>query len=239
MNARPIVLVKCGEPVPAVRARLGRYSLWFQRAIPEPMGVVDMRDLQDVPPDDVAGFIFMGSPLSVCDPHSWMPRALDFARGVLEGDTPALGVCFGHQLFAVAAGGEVAYNPRGVEVGTLDVELTEAARDDPLFGGFTGRMRVNASHDDTVLRLPDDRPPTVLGASARDEHQILRWAERVWSVQFHPEMRQRETRMAIGWRTKRLLEEGQDPAVVSEATEDAPDGLAVLRRFTEIVREAE
>lgn len=230
-----IVLIRLGEPVIPVRAQVGDYSLWFQRALPEPLGVVDLRNLDEELPDDAAAFIFMGSPTSVFDPHPWLPRALSVANQLLDGDRPTLGVCFGHQLFAVARGGEVRRNERGVEVGTVDVTLTPEANDDPLFKGFGGRLRVNASHDDTIVRAPEPSP-TLLGTSALEGSQVLRWGECHWSVQFHPEMRQAETRLAAQWRAPRLREEGRDPAEVVAQIEEAPDGLAVLRNFLAYVR---
>ena len=41
-----------------------------------------------------------------------------------------LGICLGHQLVAVALGGAVHPNPRGQQIGVLDVGWTEAAPDD-------------------------------------------------------------------------------------------------------------
>ena len=199
--------------------------------------MVDLRDPADDLPADAAGFIVMGSPLAVYDDHPWMPRALDAARRILDSGRPALGVCFGHQLFAVARGGHVGRNA-SVEVGTIDVELAPSAADDPLFGAFSGALRVNSSHDDTVLRLPEGpQAPQVLGSSDRDRHQVLRWGPRAWSVQFHPEMRVAETVLSVAWRSPRLLAEGGDPAVVEAAVEDAPDGVRLLERFVSLARQ--
>lgn len=236
-GAGAIVLVRLGEPVGPVRARVGEYTLWFQRAIGEPLGVVDLRRDDEDLPADAAGFIVMGSPLAVYDPHPWLPRALDAARRMLDGPRPALGVCFGHQLFAVARGGEVRRNDRGVEVGTVRVELVPEAGQDPLLAGLGPVLTVNASHDDTVVRLPSGgAAPRVLGSSARDAYQVLRWGERAWSVQFHPEMRALETRLAVDWRAERLRSEGGDPEAVKASVGDAPDGLRLLRNFVALVR---
>jgi GMP synthase (glutamine-hydrolysing) len=233
-STQPIVLIRLGDPVVPVRNAVGDYALWFQRAVDEPLGVVDLRNDDEALPRDAAGYIIMGAPVAVLDPHPWMPRALDAARWILESGRPTLGVCFGHQLFAVAAGGQVARNER-VEVGTIDVHLNGGAVEDPLFGDFAGRLRVNGSHDDTITELPQG--PRVLGVTDRDAHQVLRWGERAWSVQFHPEMRRAETRMAVAWRSPRLESEGRDPQAVQEAVEEAPDGRKLLRRFVRLVRE--
>ena len=238
MSAPHVVLVRLGEPIPATRARVGDYALWFQRGLEgASCGVVDLRDPAEELPRDGDAYVVMGSPAGVHEPHPWLPRALEAARWILDSGRPALGVCFGHQLFATAMGGEVRRNDAGVEVGTITVELEPRAHDDPLVGGLGPLLRVNASHDDTVVRLPaGDRAPALLGRSARDRHQVLRWGERAWSVQFHPEMRARETRLAVDWRAPRLRAEGADPAAVREAVDDAPHGKELLRRFLALVR---
>jgi len=235
----PVVLVRFGVPIPITRALVGDYSLWFQRALgDEPLGVVDLRDPDERLPRDAAAVIIMGSPQAVYDAHPWLARAQDEVRRLLADEVPLLGVCFGHQLLAVARGGVVERNPRGVEVGTTDVHLTPAAARDPLFGEFDGRLRVNNSHDDAVVRLPEREPPTLLGSTGKDPHQVLRWGARAWSVQFHPEMQARETRLAVDWRSPRLASEGGDPLAVRDAAQDSPDGVRLLRRFVALARGA-
>jgi GMP synthase (glutamine-hydrolysing) len=231
----PIVLVQLGEPVLETRARVGTYSLWFQRAISEPLGVVDLRDPEQELPEDVAGVIFMGSPASVTEDHPWLPRALDAARRVLNGGVPTLGVCFGHQLFCVAQGGRVARN-EVVEVGTVEVEMTPEAASDPLFGQLPQRYAINSSHDDTIAELPTESPPQLLGRSEREQNMVLRWGPQAWSVQYHPEMRRDETKFSIFWRTPRVEEEGGDADALLEACHDAPAGAELLQRFVDLVR---
>lgn len=78
----------------------------------------------------------------------------------------------------------------------------------------------------------------MLGRSARDRHQILRWGPLAWSLQFHPEMGAAETRLAVDWRAPRLQSEGGDPAAVRAAVDDAPHGRALLDRFVALARQA-
>ena len=44
---------------------------------------------------------------------------------------PTLGICFGHQLLAQALGGNVVQNPRGREIGTVDLEVVESEPEGP------------------------------------------------------------------------------------------------------------
>ena len=146
-----VILVCSGDPTPPVQAAVGRYALWFQRAAPAVVfGFADLREPDaELPAADA--YVFMGSPNAVYDPHPWRPRALEAARQALDSGAPALGVCFGHQLFCEALGGRVARNER-VEVGTIEVALDPAAAADPL---LTPESGVSYSPADTVLHVHD------------------------------------------------------------------------------------
>jgi len=191
--------------------------------------VIDCRHEQRLPhPEALAGLVVTGSPHSVTDREPWVLSGEAYLRGVVEMGLPVLGVCFGHQMLAQALGGRVERNPRGREIGT--VELTLQA-DDPLFRNEERPYWVNMSHLDSVV----ERPPNaeLLGATKLDPHAALRFAERAWGVQFHPEF----DREIIGHyairRSEALIEEGLDPQAVTEAAMDAPAGARVLRRFVE------
>jgi GMP synthase (glutamine-hydrolysing) len=109
-------------------------------------------------------------------------------RAAVETDTPVLGVCLGHQLVAVALGGEVSVNPHGQQIGVLDVGWTPSAGDDRLFGPLAQRgagVPAVQWNNDVVSRLPEDA--VELARTPRGELQAARFAPTVWGVQWHPE----------------------------------------------------
>src|SRR5881392_655708 len=135
----------------------GDYPAWFERALGRRMPVVRAHQGEKLQagidlhkPD---GVIVTGSPLSVMEKAPWM---LELGQDLLRLSMPVLGVCFGHQLLAKAAGGEVVLNPRGREIGTVRVQLTEAGRKDVLFASWADRaeIEVQATHLDAVDPLP-------------------------------------------------------------------------------------
>src|SRR5690606_19105267 len=89
------------------------------------------------------------------------------------------------QLLAHALGGAVDYNPRGREMGTVEVALAGHAATDPLFEGLPETLAAHATHLQTVLAPPPGA--TVLARSALDDCQAFRWGEATWGLQFHPE----------------------------------------------------
>src|SRR5256885_7676857 len=112
----------------------GDYPRWFERALGFEMPVMRAhageRLGQALERERPRGIIVSGSPLSVTDRAPWMLELGDELLQIAAQATPVLGVCFGHQLLARAAGGEGGQNPRGREIGTGRGPLTDARRQD-------------------------------------------------------------------------------------------------------------
>src|SRR4029077_21127231 len=118
-------------------------------------------------------------------PEPWMDALAVFLRRAEQLDVPLLAVCFGCQALAWARGGRGARNPGGWEIGAVEVNLTQAARLDPLFEGLTQPLPVLATHEDRVDRMPADAAP--LAGNAPTPVQAFRVGEKIWGEQFHPE----------------------------------------------------
>jgi GMP synthase-like glutamine amidotransferase len=95
-----------------------------------------------------------------------------------------LGICLGHQLAAVALGGEVVVNATGKRRGVLEPAGLTPAGDDVL--GACGPRAV-FWHRDVVTRLPEGT--RVLARAHTGELVAARYAPTVWGVQCHPEAR--------------------------------------------------
>ena len=118
--------------------------------------------------------------------NPWLPATRQLIRDAVVAGTPTLGICLGHQLVAVALGGEVDRNPHGQQLGLLPMGWTDAADRDDLFADLIGTGVGVHWNDDIVLRVPDGT--TVLARSPEGEVQVARFAPTVWGVQLHPEV---------------------------------------------------
>jgi GMP synthase (glutamine-hydrolysing) len=183
--------------------------------------------------DDVGAVVVSGSPHGVYEPHPWIAPAAELVRrAVVERSLPLLGVCFGHQLLAAAFGGEVARNPLGREMGTIDIELNDQASQDPVFAAMPRRFRAQATHRDTVLRPPSGA--RVLARSSRDHCQAFSVGERAWGVQFHPEITASILRDYVRARGAALRDEGIDPELLRASIAEEVEGTRVLSNFLSV-----
>jgi GMP synthase (glutamine-hydrolysing) len=165
----------------------------------------------------------------VSERAAWSERTAAWLRDALRAELPLLGICYGHQLLAHALGGRVERNPRGREIGTVEVEALPEAREDELLGALPGRFAAQATHVESVLALPEGARR--LATSRGDPHQAFAVGRRAWGVQFHPEFDADAIRGYLEARRELLAREGLDAARLLAGVRDDEAGAALLRRF--------
>jgi GMP synthase (glutamine-hydrolysing) len=234
-----ILITKVGRTMPPLASRRGDFEDWILAGMQVDKGQAKVVDVLegDTPPsyDEISGVVITGSHAMVTDHEDWSEGIADWLPGAIERGIPILGICYGHQLLAYAAGGEVGDNPNGLEVGTVKVHLRTASKDDLLFGPFPNPIRVHASHTQSVLSLPPGAQ--LLASSAMDPHHAFVLGERAWGVQFHPEFDAEILIEYLRRDSRRLQTQGIDPEMVRRASTDTPYGPQVLKRFAKIVEE--
>ncbi len=120
------------------------------------------------------------------DTHAWLGDTKSLVRDAAQRHTPTLGICLGHQLVAVALGGEVERNPRGQQLGLLPMGWTDEASRDDLMCTLVKTPRGVQWNDDIVTALPTGT--VVLAQTERGEVQVARFGPTLWGVQLHPEV---------------------------------------------------
>ena len=186
---KPLLIIKLGSTHPEIAADHGDFEHWIADGVGEPgcpIRVVDPRLGEALPAvDEVAGAIVTGSHSMVTERAPWSEDTAEWLRGAVATELPLLGICYGHQLLAHALGGVVDNHPGGIELGTIAVELTPAAQDDPLFSGLPDRFGGQSAHRQSVRRLPEGA--VRLAGNSFEPHQAFRAGRLAWGVQFHPE----------------------------------------------------
>lgn len=170
-------------------------------------------DPQPTSVDGYDGLVVMGGAMGAHDDQKapWLPATRELIRSAAAAGVPTLGICLGHQLCAVALGGEIEVNPQGRQLGLLDVGWTGAAADDELMGPLVGPRRALHWNDDVVVRLPEGARQ--LATAATGEVQAVRHATSVWGIQWHPEV---DDSLVQAWANDGSLSDAERDRVLTE-----------------------
>jgi GMP synthase (glutamine-hydrolysing) len=141
--------------------------------------------------DSYDGVAITGSMLNIYNRELESLRQIDLVREIFARGIPMFGSCWGLQLAAVAAGGEVELNPKGLEVGfARKIALTEAGRAHPMHRDRALVYDAPAAHSDVVTRLPQGAVVTARNGLSDIQAAEIRMGQGVfWGVQYHPEYR--------------------------------------------------
>lgn len=125
------------------------------------------------------GIILSGSPFSVRQKKSPQPPL-----NTIRKQKPVLGVCYGAQLLAHQAGGDVRPSSHR-EYGRANLAYVD--KQNPLFKNISDHSQVWMSHSDTIASAPDNfkvtaNTPDVKYAGFQVE------GENTFGIQFHPEV---------------------------------------------------
>ena len=161
----------------------GQYNQLIARRVRSEQVYAEIIPYNKITPEKIKengykGIIFTGGPNSVYDETS--PH---YTADILDLGIPILGICYGHQLMAFMAGGEITSAEDSSEYGKTLVTVEENI----LFNGFPEKSVCWMSHTDYVKTAPKgfkiiahtEKCPC---AAICDENRKL------FGVQFHPEV---------------------------------------------------
>ncbi len=146
---------------------------------------VENADAPTTPLSEYDGLISLGAIAGVLEEseHAWMPIERKLFNQALDLEMPLLGICFGSQLLASAAGAEVYKTPTP-EVGWTRVHMVPEAAGDPVMGALGKNLDVFHFHYDTFTMPAGAR---LLGTTG-EINQAFKVGPKAWGVQFHIEV---------------------------------------------------
>ncbi len=220
------------------------YKAFLRDYVPQArVDVVFVADLDQTLPSGTSltsydAYIWTGSDLTIYevdDPR--VRRQIELARAIYKAGVPMYGSCWGIQMAAVAAGGEVKRNPRGREWGIgRNIRRTDAGKKSLLLKGKPDVYNGFVMHLDEVTRIPAGG--TLLATNDHSRVQALEvhyLNGTFWATQYHPEYDLYEMGRLIAARAQALVKEGFFPneeAVVEyankmKALHEHPDDVAL------------
>lgn len=159
------------------------------------------------------GIAWTGSSLTIYADDPRVTPQIELAQAAYAARVPSFGSCWAAQIAAVAAGGRVAANPRGREMGIArKIALTPEGRGHPLYAGKPTVFDAFISHEDEVTELP---PGGVLLASNAFTHvqavAVTHHGGHFWALQYHPEYDLHELARLTYCRIDKLVGKGFFP----------------------------
>jgi GMP synthase-like glutamine amidotransferase len=180
MNKPILILQQLSCEPPGLLSDILREEGWEMESV-----LVSDRAVPDTP-EDYAGIIVMGGPMSANDTHLDFIRAeLNLLTRAIAADSPVLGICLGAQLLARAAGAGI-YPAEERELGWYTLYPTSGAASDPLFEALPkDGLKVFQWHGET-FSLPSRA--TLLARCNHVPHQAFRLGSCQYGLQFHVEV---------------------------------------------------
>lgn len=179
-----IAILETGRPPERLAATYPRYAAMVAALVGDARAyTVFAVSAGDLPADPHAfdAYLITGSAAGAYEPLPWIAALIGFLRG-LPPATKLVGICFGHQVMAVAFGGRVAKSEKGWGLGLHRYDIRERR---PWMDDATS-VAVPAIHQDQVVEAPPGS--RTLAGSTFTPHGILAYTERrALSFQFHPE----------------------------------------------------
>lgn len=121
------------------------------------------------------GWLITGSRFSAYDDLQWIRRLKEFLREAYQKGVPIVGVCFGHQVLALALGGTVEKYKGGWSVGVKEYTSLIGQKN----------SRILAWHQDQILSAPEGAKTIERSDFCR--YAMLAYGDKALSVQPHPE----------------------------------------------------
>lgn len=173
---------------------------------------------------------------SVAEPaDDWLRQALDVMRELRGRRQPTFASCWGFQAMARAIGGKVVHHPSWAEIGTHELALTPAGRDDPVFSPLGQEFLGQMGHEDHVVELPASA--TLLASSRKVVHQAYRLNDApIYCTQFHPELNRHDLLRRLDAYPEYVRHlTGMSLEEFAASISETPETEALLTRFVKYV----
>ncbi|MBW4469779.1 MAG: type 1 glutamine amidotransferase [Stenomitos rutilans HA7619-LM2] len=150
----------------------------------------------------------------------------------LDKSIPVFASCFGFQVAVEALGGRVIVDAASMEIGTYQLQLTEAAATDVLFHDVPDRFWVVSGHKERALSLPEGA--VLLASSELCPYQAFRVEGKpFYGFQFHPEVNIADLTTRITRYQTRYLESAEALTQVLQGLHETPIANQLIRKFVD------
>ncbi len=183
-----VALLQCDNVLEKFQPEFGNYPAMVQSmfdGVDEKLEFEIFDCQQGQYPHDIHAYDFYittGSKAAAYDDLDWVHRLIEFVRELDKQRKKLIGICFGHQIIALARGGLVEKSRKGWGIG---IARNEMIRQLQWMRQSSGELNMLVSHKDQITKLPGDTQ--VIAQSDFCPYFVVQWGEHFLSIQGHPE----------------------------------------------------
>lgn len=186
---KKLYIIKCGSTFDSIKNDFKDFEHWIMDKFENKdknIVIINAQENEKLPTltkNDAV--ILTGSHSMVTNEESWSLEVEKWLPKLIDEEVPLLAICYGHQLLAKSLGGVSGYHENGMEIGSVDINLEENAKNDEIFSKLQNNFKAHTIHSQTVIKLPKNA--TRLAFNSHDKNHAFRVGNCAWGVQFHPE----------------------------------------------------
>jgi len=173
-------------------------------------------------------YITTGSKAAAYQDVPWIKQLVRFVQLLDKRQKKLIGICFGHQIIAMARHGQVEKSPKGWAVG---VARNRVVAHPDWMKEPADRLNIIVSHQDQISRLPNDA--RLIASSDFCPYFVVQWGNHFLSIQGHPEWLPAYSRVLMNHRRQILGDELVDTGLASLAIK--PDNALFSRWILDFV----
>lgn len=183
-----VAILQCDNVLEKFQSRFGDYPKMVEQMfagvdLPLSFDSYDCRQGQF--PSDINEYDFYlttGSKASVYEDLDWIQQVIHFIKQLERHKKKLIGICFGHQLMAMAREGKVEKSNKGWGIGIAENRIVSKPE---WMSGEPAGINILVSHQDQIVELPDNT--LVIAESDFCPFFIVQWGDHSLSIQGHPE----------------------------------------------------
>lgn len=186
---KKLYIIKCGSTFDSIKNDFKDFEHWIIDKFENKdknIVIINAQENEKLPTltkNDAV--ILTGSHSMVTQEESWSLEVEKWLPKLIKDEVPLLAICYGHQLLAKSLGGISGYHENGMEIGSVEINLEENAKNDEIFSKLQNSFKAHTIHSQTVIKLPKNA--TRLAFNNHDKNHAFRVGSCAWGVQFHPE----------------------------------------------------
>jgi len=164
----------------------GKSGALIKSWLNEPVEIISVKEnlpFPEVLPDNFRALIHSGSSHSIIIPTSFIVDAKRLVKSAITAKIPQMGICYGHQLLALATvGASGVARSHSIEIGWQSLNFLEAWPSEEV----SGSHKVWESHYDCVVEVPKGSKITATNAHTEIQAFVNKDLK-LFGTQFHPE----------------------------------------------------